>query len=138
MRLLTWGTCPTVPTTKCRTKPDLEVRSPELTGLMRWHMEPKLLNTSLGKSGGQAVRYETLWKVADHKLRVTVYSDSYVDQSYARIERWDGARWQEVADLASHERKTETKLYYNQSVSAALFTADEKELLRRALLILGY
>lgn len=46
--------------------------------------------------GSQDWNYEELLELASpaappHRLRVVIHSDSYDRQSYARVERWDGA-----------------------------------------------
>jgi hypothetical protein len=63
-----------------------------------------------------------------------------VSQCHARVERWDGAKWQEVAHLRAAAMQTKEGLVYlpNKSgVSLRHFEADLKTLLDLASQILG-
>jgi hypothetical protein len=67
---------------------------------------------------------------AEHKLKVSILSDSYDFQCHARVSRWDGSQWQLVHQIRN--MATRDKLAYCQSYSEKDFTKDRDELLRVA------
>lgn len=85
--------------------------------------------------GGQDLKYNEvislLVGVKKHKLRVSICSDSYRGQCYARIKRWSGSAWQLVHQI--DDMKTGSKLAYRQPTPGPeVFEADRRELLRVA------
>lgn len=52
--------------------------------------------------GGQSLDYAALWTVGStprRRARVIIKRDSYDGQSYARIDLWDGDKWNHVTSL---------------------------------------
>lgn len=46
----------------------------------------------------QANDYMEILKSGEHKLKIRLHHDSaYANQCYARVERWDGTKWHNVA-----------------------------------------
>jgi hypothetical protein len=77
-----------------------------------------------------------------HKLRVQIKSDSYANQSYARIEKYDGTLWQALHSIPWSVMGTQSKLCYMPKDmmpddQRELFLTDRNELLRVAELILN-
>lgn len=71
-----------------------------------------------------------------HKLRVTIKSDSYKQQCYARIKRWTGSAWNEVHHIL--EMKTPEGLCYRRPQPGPdAFKEDRNELLRVAERVLA-
>lgn len=98
----------------------------------------KLLDQKIS-FGSQSVELVNLLALGDIKLRIKIKSDSYKFQSFARIERWDGTQWQEVASLHYGAMKTEAGLCYKPNQSGRdfrNFEADYDELLKQAKAIL--
>jgi len=58
-------------------------------------------------NAAQSWNYEELLEIVfptgSAKLRLTIRSNAYVDQSYGTLERWDGSRWQQVVHRAGVE-----------------------------------
>ena len=48
----------------------------------------------------------------DNKLRIVIRSNSYRQNMYARIERFDGTKWHTLYSIAGDAMKTRDKLYY--------------------------
>jgi hypothetical protein len=74
-----------------------------------------------------------------HKLRVHVSSDSYPQQSFGRIERWDGARWNSVAEIAGDALKVPCGIGYERLTEEELtdaFLADAMHLHALAIEVL--
>ncbi len=56
----------------------------------------------------QGVQLQRIYAIGEHKIRTTVYVDSYDFQCFARAERWNGERWYEIATIpygAMHSAK---------------------------------
>lgn len=56
-------------------------------------MKPKLLYQETA-TGQQNVTYKAVYLFGGSKLRIDILRDSYAFQSHAKIERFDGDRWQ--------------------------------------------
>lgn len=82
----------------------------------------------------------SLWTYRDarHKARITRERSTRKDQSFARIERWSGTRWEELYtyshDIMAQVIEDSIDLQHNRPNRAELL--DEQELLRLANLIL--
>lgn len=90
--------------------------------------------------GGQDLKYNEVLSFVlgtkKHKLRVSICSDSYRGQCYARIKRWSGSTWQLVHSI--DDMKTGSKLvYHNPTPGPEAFEADRKELIRVAERVLS-
>lgn len=75
------------------------------------------------------------------KVRITIKSDSYKAQCFAKADVWsaDKLSWNNVTYIAPSLMKTEDKLYYwpaSRQVTIAQFLDDESKLLADALAIL--
>jgi hypothetical protein len=60
----------------------------------------------------QGVQIQVVYDIEGHKIRATVYVDSYDFQSFAKAERWNGERWYEIATIeygAMHSAKVANK-----------------------------
>lgn len=72
----------------------------------------------------------------DHKLRITIRSNAYANQSYAKVERWNGDEWKYLHSLGGGNMKTPTALYvHHPSVDGDLegkFRKDRDELVKLA------
>lgn len=88
--------------------------------------------------GSQDVVFQELVQVGADRLRIVIRSDSYRDQCFARVGRWDGAKWQEVWHLGPSEMNTADGLkYVARGVGLVDFAADRTALLDAAFKVLG-
>ena len=94
-----------------------------------------LLRSDLTK-GGQSVLLTQLFQMGAHKLRVRIKSDSYREQCYCVIERWDSAEWREVYRVDAHGMKTPDKLVYDSGDIMPKFFDDVAQLIHAARLVL--
>jgi hypothetical protein len=93
-------------------------------------LEPK--SSTLSKQQ-QGVQLQRVYAIGEHKIRTTVYVDSYEFQSYARAERWNGERWYEIATIpygAMSSTKTVSAYGKGDNNEAAL-NVDTQTLLQR-------
>lgn len=74
---------------------------------------------------------------AEHKLKISICSDSYKEQCHARVSRWDGTQWQLLHKIRSMATKPELA-YVPATTTSDDFKADRKELLRVAEQILDF
>lgn len=71
-----------------------------------------------------------------HKLRITIKSDSYRQQCFARIKRWTGSTWNEVHRILDMNTP-EGLAYRRPTPTADAFKEDRNELLRVAERVLA-
>lgn len=71
-----------------------------------------------------------------HKLKISIKSDSYRQQCYARIKRWTGSAWNEVHRILDMKTK-EGLAYRRPTPQADAFKEDRNELLRVAERVLA-
>lgn len=89
-------------------------------------------------NGQQSLELVSIWNYGDHKLRIRRRRNAYDFQSWALVERWDGTKWQEVAQIpfaamaCAHEDSYVSKAARPNGAERT----DEKELLRLAALVL--
>lgn len=91
-------------------------------------------------ANGQAVDLIQYLETGSTKLRLSIRSDSYRDQCYARIERWDGTKWQGVFSITPAAMRTDKGLVYlpnRGGVAKRHFEADITTLIDTAKHILG-
>lgn len=84
---------------------------------------------------GQFVRYvEHLAgaKTSKDRFRITISLGGSRDQSWGRIERWDGAEWREVASIGGPALATDPKAGYGPALGAGTFKADRDRLVALA------
>jgi hypothetical protein len=84
--------------------------------------------------GGQDIHYSGLLQFGDHKLRIEARFDSYREQSFGKIERWSGSKWEQVYYLpgAALVGFIDKAAYRQQAPTAADFQADVTFLIARA------
>ena len=90
----------------------------------------------------QNVVYTSLVLLGQGRYKVRIVSNAYSDQSYAKIERWDGERWNLVHCIDGFDQnglKTIPALYvhYDRDKTTAFsnFKADRERLVNFALLL---
>lgn len=99
-------------------------------------MPIKSLDTSISVNG-QSVDYRELLDRDGARLRITIRSDSYRNQCFARISRWNGEEWKMVDTVPPADMKTEDSLAYRSAPPTKFaFSNDRKRLLALAALIL--
>jgi hypothetical protein len=64
-----------------------------------------------------------------HRLRITIHVDGYPEQSYARIERWDGNTWRWVWELPGGLLKTKQPIMRDRPPDSELVREDRFQLL---------
>jgi len=101
----------------------------------------KARSISIAKDGGQRLRYEVIYDARlggkNHKIRITIISDSYKDQCEAKAERFGGSNWQALGRLATGEMTTPAGLSYGKPSTADAFAKDVEALKAKAEAILG-
>lgn len=78
---------------------------------------------------------------AKHRIRVYVSSDSYAAQSFGRVERWDGNKWQTAAAISGAHLSVPAGLAYQATSDQdirAKFAPDCTRLLKMAEDVLGF
>ncbi len=81
--------------------------------------------------------YQRIVRVKGHVLKIDIQRDAYDHQSHARVERWDGSKWQFVYAEPITACYCRTVSYTAQDISAAHFEKDDEALLLNALQILA-
>ena len=61
------------------------------------------------------VHFTQLLVVQDQRLRVDIRSNAYKEQSYSRVDYWNGTKWTEVWTLAGEVQSTSHGLTYKQN-----------------------
>ena len=86
--------------------------------------------------GTSPARYLETLVLGPHKLRITLRCETYAkSESYAKIERWDGAQWQELHTLYGDTTGMVTKAEQG-ILTGDTIQSDREELLRVAGIIL--
>lgn len=85
--------------------------------------------------GGQDLTARRILRVGPHKVRLTVKSDSYKFQCFARAEVWNPAdlKWNQVHSIPHGKMETEEGLCYlpgNRGENWSHFQKDLAELMR--------
>ena len=62
----------------------------------------------------QSWHYEMVWEIDGHKLRTTVRRNAYDAQSSAKVDRWDGEKWQNVVRRTIEEMGSVQDISYVQ------------------------
>ena len=96
------------------------------------YIKPQCPPTISPGRGTQTVVYQELVQLLGSKLRVRIGSNAYRFQSFARVDRWDGAKWQEVWHIEPESMATRDGLYVARDVTAAEFERDRNTLLSYA------
>ena len=89
---------------------------------------PSPISTRVWK-GSQSWEFEDILRLEDgQKLAIRIKRDSYDHQSYARVDRWDGAKWQLVVSNTIGECVCQKISYVADKVTAADFKVDADRL----------
>jgi len=90
----------------------------------------------------QAMGYTEIIKIGEEKIRITIKSDSYDFQSYARVKVWNAKdkKWNFVDSISYSEMNTPAKLYYQRNKKErhddSYYKKDRDLLLEMAIAIL--
>lgn len=85
---------------------------------MDLHDNKFIQNISLTISKGrQSISYKEVLKhkKTNKKLKIEILSDSYLEQSHARVHLWSGEKWELIHSIPYSSMKTPCKLIYNGS-----------------------
>ena len=84
--------------------------------------------------GGQDIHYSGLLQMAEHKLRIEARFDSYQEQSFAKIERWNGSEWKQLYYMPGRALVgfIDKAAYRRQEPAVSDFQADVNFLIARA------
>ena len=90
-------------------------------------------------SNAQSWYHERLYNLEGARLKVSIRVNAYDFQSYARIQKFDGTKWQPLADIMHSLWPADAKAvcYITQDVPACTFTKLVHALLDEAQMILG-
>lgn len=106
---------------------------------MNKRKKPIILQTDLHQSQ-QSWFHTQVFKVGDTKLRTRICRNAYDFQSYAKVERWNGEEWKEVATRPISELLCKDVGYYEQTLTAeqkGFFEFDAEVLLNLAIAIIA-
>jgi len=88
-------------------------------------------------NGEQSWFLERIFASGNHRFRMKFRFNAYVDQSYGRIERWDGGQWRDVHSIPG-ECLGSGPRYVEKNVSAKSFPQkDIDELISVALAVVA-
>lgn len=84
--------------------------------------------------GGQDIHYSGLLQLGEHKLKIDARFDSYRDQSFAKVERWNGSEWKQIYFVpgAALVGFIDKAAYRQQAPAASDFQKDVDFLIARA------
>lgn len=71
------------------------------------------------------------------QLRTTIRRNAYDEQSWSKVERWDGSRWQEVVSIPIEFLSCKSLSYVVNGITKKEFAADAKFLQEEALKVVG-
>lgn len=74
-----------------------------------------------------------------HRLRVDIRYNAYAFQSHGRVDRWDGAKWQRVAEIPYPQLAGVSRhvSYGQKEAPRDSFDCDQSDLLDLAFAIIG-
>lgn len=87
--------------------------------------------------GEQSWCFERIEEVGGHRLRTKIRHNAYDFQSYARIDRWDGAEWKTLHTIPGQSLKLYPYVVRETPNVAKVFESDATELMRVALAVLS-
>lgn len=87
--------------------------------------------------GDQSWCFQRVFKLQAHRLRIDIRHNAYDFQSHARIERWDGTRWQVIHSIPGQALKLYSYVNREPPKVAEVFEKDAQEMLRVAREVLG-
>lgn len=67
-----------------------------------------------------------------HTLRVNIRRNAYDNQSYAKVERWNGTEWKNVVNAPITECECKGIAYVDNGISARHFEKDSDRLVQEA------
>ena len=86
----------------------------------------------------QTWNFERIVKTSDkQKLKVLIVRNAYDSQSYARVSRWNGDKWEHVNGLSIGECECQKVSYISNNVSERDFENDFTKLLKTAIEIIS-
>lgn len=85
----------------------------------------------------QSWYFERTVQVGVVKLKVKIRRNAYNDQSYARVERWNGEEWKIVVTAPITECQCQSLSYVTRGVNLADFEKDYTRLLTEAVKIVS-
>ena len=93
-------------------------------------------------NANQSWNYEWLGKAGSHSVRVVIRRNAYDDQSFAKVDRFDGSAWKTIVSKAITFCECVELSYTDKRKGATeratdLFIDDRESLLREARLLLG-
>jgi len=71
-------------------------------------------------------------KNAKHTLRINIRRNAYDNQSYAKVERWNGTEWKNVVNAPITECECKGISYVDLNISARHFERDAERLVKEA------
>jgi hypothetical protein len=82
--------------------------------------------------------YQEMLLLGDHKLRIHIKCDPYPAQAYARIQRWDGAQWQELHTLKGTGGMLSSRMLAKRGImDGDVIREDREELIRIARIVVS-
>jgi len=88
-------------------------------------------------NAGQAWNFQRTVATRHGNLRTTIRRNAYDDQSWSKVERWDGDKWQEVVTIPIEFLSCKTLSYVVRGITKKEFAADAKLLLDEAVKVIG-
>lgn len=88
-------------------------------------------------NANQSWRYEHTVRVGQTVLRISICRNAYDFQSWGKVERWDGAKWQQVVYKAIEFLRCSALSYAKPGATEADFSDDALDLEGEACAILG-
>ena len=85
--------------------------------------------------GRQSVQYTEILSIDNVRFKISIKSDSYSFQSYAKIFRWDGSQWKSVHSIHYQLMQTPHCMYVWKEIkykNLQNFKADRDQLIKVA------
>ena len=99
--------------------------------MKRKQISEKLYNAN------QSWCYDSIVKIDEHKLRVSIRRNAYDSQSYCKISRWDGTKWHFITSKPIEQCKCSDASYVVKKVNIKLFQMDAEELIKEATQVIS-
>ena len=80
-------------------------------------------------NGSQSINYELIGEIKERKIRISIKRDSVGYQSHARIELWDGDKWNWMASI--HHTQMDCMIHhaYDPNPTKSMFRKDSQKLI---------
>jgi hydrogenase maturation factor len=95
----------------------------------------KLIKKEISK-GKQDCNYEEILSMNDYKIRVSIKSDAYSFQNYARVFVFKDLAWSQIDNIHYSQMKTKSELAYVSNVTENDFKMDRDALIKTAKKVL--